>query len=732
MGVAMDRKVPMFGTFRLSERRMSSVVKQPKNKAAGNSDSKLEAEGRGHALSTVRNIGIVAHIDAGKTTTSERILFYSGKVHRIGEVHDGTATMDWMIQEQERGITITSAATTCFWKNHQINIIDTPGHVDFTVEVERSLRVLDGAVGVFCAVGGVQPQSETVWRQARKYSVPRVAFVNKMDRIGADFERVLDQMRTKLGAPAVAIQLPWGASDTFKGVVDLLSMRAVVFSEEEYGSKMQQVDIPAELAAKAEKARAELVEKVAEVDEALLEAYMESTDVSAKVLAEAIRRATIANRIVPVLCGSSLKNKGVQPLLDAVVAFLPSPVDVPPVHGVSPKSETKISRETSDFEPLTGLVFKMATDRFVGKMAFVRIYAGQLKKGQNVYNPRTRKRERIGRLLRLHANHREDIDVLYAGEIGGMVGQKFFTTGDTVCSENEPILLESIEFPEPVISMAIEPKTTADKDALVSALQDMADEDPTFHTSIHEETGQTLIQGMGELHLEIIRDRILREYKVQANAGKPMVAYREGVSGKGEGSFSFDRDIGNEHHFANLVLQVSPNAAAAGNRIEFEVSTNVVPAPFRKAIEEGIGDALLTGVLGNYAIIDTIVKVVGGQAHATDSSEMAFRSAAVMALRAAVSNAGPMLLEPIMLLEIETPEEHLGDVLGDLNSRRGRVREIKAATDLQVVRADVPLAEVFGYATALRSLTKGRASYTMEPQAFEPVPPHMTDSILNR
>ncbi len=709
-----------------------TIVKQQNDKVAKGSTSKLEAADRAHALASVRNIGIVAHIDAGKTTTSERILYYSGKVHKIGEVHDGTATMDWMIQEQERGITITSAATTCFWNNHQINIIDTPGHVDFTVEVERSLRVLDGAVGVFCAVGGVQPQSETVWRQAKKYNVPRIAFVNKMDRMGADFDKVLNEIQAKLGASAFAIQLPIGASETFSGMVDLIKMQAMTFSEDDMGSKIEYFDIPADLAAEAEEARATLIEKVAEVDEELLEAYMENTDVSEQALIEALRRATIANHIVPVLVGSSLKNKGVQPLLDAVVSYLPSPVDVDAVAGINPKSEKEVVRETSDFEPLTGLVFKMANDKFVGKLAFVRIYAGQLKKGQNIFNPRTRKRERIGRLLRLHANHREDVDVLYAGEIGGMVGQKLFTTGDTVCMENDPIVLENIEFPEPVISMAIEPKSTADKESLVSALQDLSDEDPTFITSINEETGQTIIQGMGELHLEIIRDRILREYKVKANAGKPMVAYRESVSKAGTGSFTFERDIGGESHYASLSLQVKPKASGAGNTIDFDVSTNIVPNEFRKGIEEGIADALLTGVLGNFAIIDAAVTVVGGQAHTTESSEMAFRSAAVMALRDAVSNSGPVLLEPIMLLEIESPEAHLGDVMGDLNSRRGRVREIKATNDLQVVQADVPLAEVFGYATSLRSLTKGRASYSMEPQAFEPVPATMTDSILNR
>ena len=711
---------------------MSIVVKQQNNKGAQVPDSRREADGRGRALSAIRNIGIVAHIDAGKTTTSERILYYCGKVHKIGEVHDGTATMDWMIQEQERGITITSAATTCFWNDHQINIIDTPGHVDFTVEVERSLRVLDGAVGVFCVVGGVQPQSETVWRQAKRYNVPRIAFVNKMDRMGADFNKVLNEIQEKLGAPAFAIQLPIGASETFTGVVDLIKMRAITFSEDDMGSQVEYIDIPADMAAEAEEARASLIEHVADADEELLEAYLENTDVSEEALVEALRRATIANQIVPVLVGSALKNKGVQPLLDAVVAYLPSPLDIPAVVGASPKTEAEIVREASDFEPLTGLVFKMANDKFVGKLAFVRIYAGQLSKGQNIFNPRTRKRERIGRLLRLHANSREDVDVLYAGEIGGMVGQKLFTTGDTVCLENNPIVLENIEFPEPVISMAIEPKSTADKDSLVEALKDLSEEDPTFITSINDETGQTIIQGMGELHLEIIRDRILREYKVQANAGKPMVAYRESISKAGTGSFTFDREIGGESHFASLNLAVKPLASSAGNSIVFDVSANIIPNEYRKGIEEGIFDALLTGVLGNFAIIDVEVTVVGGQCHATESSEMAFRSAAVMALRDAISNSGPVLLEPIMLLEIESPEAHLGDVMGDLNSRRGRVREIKATNDLQVVQADVPLAEVFGYATALRSLTKGRASYSMEPQAFEPVPVSMQDSILNR
>lgn len=710
---------------------MSSVAEQSK-KSSGTSGPVREAEGRGSALSATRNIGIVAHIDAGKTTTSERILFYCGKVHRMGEVHDGTATMDWMIQEQERGITITSAATTCFWSDHQINIIDTPGHVDFTVEVERSLRVLDGAVGVFCAVGGVQPQSETVWRQAKRYHVPCLAFINKMDRMGANFAAVVQQMREKLAAPAVPVQLPIGAAETFAGMIDLIAMQVMYFSEDTQGSAVEIAAIPDELVSDAEAARAEMIERVAELDEELLEAYMENSQVPTDLLVAALRRQTIAGKVVPVLGGSALKNKGVQPLLDGIISYLPSPLDVPDVVGISPKNEQEISRSAGDFEPLSGLVFKMATDQYVGKLAFARVYSGTLKKGQNIFNPRTRKRERVGRLLRLHANHREDVDVLYSGEIGALAGLKQFTTGDTIAAENDPVILENIEFPEPVISMAIEPKTTADRDNLEAALRDLSDEDPTFHLSINAETGQTIVQGMGELHLEIIKDRILREYNVAASAGKPMVAYRESVMGAGVGSHTFDREIGGRGHFAMLEIEVSPRSRGEGNEISFTASSSQVPNEFRPAIEEGIKDALLTGVLGNFAIVDAEVTVIRGQCHPVDSTEMAFRSAAVMAIREAVASASPCLLEPIMVLEVDSPEEHLGDVLGDLNSRRGRIREIKALADVQVVQADVPLAEVFGYATTLRSLTKGRASYTMEPQSFEPVPASMQEAILNR
>ena len=680
---------------------------------------------------SIRNIGIIAHIDAGKTTTSERILYYSGKVHKIGEVHDGTATMDWMIQEQERGITITSAATTCFWKDHQINIIDTPGHVDFTVEVERSLRVLDGAIGIFCAVGGVQPQSETVWRQANKYEVPRLAFVNKMDRVGANFDSVVTDLKKKLGINAIPIQIPIGSSDDFEGVIDLLSMTAFKFSNEDMGSTILVEEIPQNYLDSANDARVKLIEILAESDESILDAFLEDK-ITKKLLLESIRKCTVRNLIVPVLVGSSLKNKGIQPLLDSIVNFLPSPVDKESVEGLSPKNNNIIKRKKIINEPLTGLVFKMVNDKFVGKLAFIRIYSGELKCGQNVYNPRLKKRERISKLLRLHANHREEVQVLKAGEIGGMVGQKSFTTGDTMCSENEPIILENIEFPEPVISMAIEPKTTRDKESLIMALNDLVSEDPTFHKSVSEETGQTIIQGMGELHLEIIKDRILREYNISANAGKPMVAYRESVSNQGYGEATFDREIGGERHFAEIKLKICANNRGMGNTIDLDSSSQKIPNEFKEVINNSLKDALTTGILGGFAIIDINISVSSFEINEADSSELAFSSAAVMALRSALGNSGAILLEPIMLLEILVPDEHLGDVIGDINSRRGKICEMNALNELQTVNALVPLSEVFGYSTSLRSLSKGRASYSMEPQSFEPVPPQLTDLILNR
>ena len=680
---------------------------------------------------SIRNIGIIAHIDAGKTTTSERILYYSGKVHKIGEVHDGTATMDWMIQEQERGITITSAATTCFWKDHQINIIDTPGHVDFTVEVERSLRVLDGAIGIFCAVGGVQPQSETVWRQANKYEVPRLAFVNKMDRVGANFDSVVTDLKKKLGINAIPIQMPIGSSDDFEGVIDLLSMTAFKFSNEDMGSTILVEEIPQNYLDAANDARVKLIEILAESDESVLDAFLEDK-ITKKLLLESIRKCTIRNLIVPVLVGSSLKNKGIQPLLDSIVNFLPSPVDKELVEGLSPKNNNIIKRKKIINEPLAGLVFKMVNDKFVGKLAFIRIYSGELKCGQNVFNPRLKKRERISKLLRLHANHREEVQVLKAGEIGGMVGQKSFTTGDTMCSENEPIILENIEFPEPVISMAIEPKTTRDKESLIMALNDLVAEDPTFHKSVSEETGQTIIQGMGELHLEIIKDRILREYNISANAGKPMVAYRESVSNQGYGEAIFDREIGGEQHFAGIKLKICANNRGMGNTIDLNSSSQKIPNEYKEVINNSLKDALTTGILGGFAIIDINISVSSFEIHEADSSELAFSSAAVMALRSALGNSGAILLEPIMLLEILVPDEHLGDVIADINSRRGKICEMNALNELQTVNALVPLSEVFGYSTSLRSLSKGRASYSMEPQSFEPVPPQLTDLILNR
>ncbi len=711
---------------------MVNAVEQSEQQDVSCAEASLEAKGRRRGLSAIRNIGIIAHIDAGKTTTTERVLYYSGRVYKMGEVHEGTAVMDWMAQEQERGITITSAATTCFWKDHQVNIIDTPGHVDFTVEVERSLRVLDGAIGIFCGVGGVQPQSETVWHQAKKYKVPCLAFINKMDRLGARFDDVIRQMRERLAAPAVAIQLPLGQEEQFHGVIDLLSMRALIFDDSTLGAKVAEGDIPKELASDAEQARTSLIEFVAEKDEEVLAAYLDNPDVPVEVLKKGLRRATLSGQLVPVLCGSALRNKGVQPLLDAVVDYLPSPIDVPPVIGHHPKTNKEVMRKVSDFEPMSALAFKIATDPYVGKLTFVRVYSGVLKKGHNVYNPRVQKRERLGRLLQLHANHREEVEELFAGEIGGIAGLKIITTGDTLCVENQPVALERIEFPDPVIAMAIEPKTQADRDKLKDALAALADEDPTFQVATNSDTGQMLIKGMGELHLEIIKDRMFCEFRVDANAGKPMVAYRETVTSVGRGENKFEREIGGHGQYGHVVLEVSPAERGAENSIEFSLSAEKIPTQFRGAIEEGIRDGLLTGVVGNYPLDDVRVNVVDGSFHPVDSTETAFRSAAVLALRDATQAAKPVLLEPIMKLEIITPEVHLGDVLGDVNGRRGKVTEIEAREAAQIIHALVPLAELFGYATQLRSLTKGRASYSMEPCSFEIVPESLQQSLINR
>ncbi len=671
----------------------------------------------------IRNIGIVAHIDAGKTTTSERILFYSGKLHRLGEVHHGTATMDWMEQERERGITITSAATTTFWKEVQINLIDTPGHVDFTVEVERSLRVLDGVVGVFCAVAGVQPQSETVWRQAKKYKVPGLAFVNKSDRTGANFERAVQQMKDKLGLPAIPIQIPMGAGEDFLGLIDLVEEKAYFFDDESLGAKVRIEGIPADFADEAEAARSELIESVAEMDEEALDQFMEEATLSAAQLKAAIRRLTASQHMVGVLVGSALKNKGVQPLLDAIVAYLPSPLDVPPAKGLHPKDESKeVVREASDHEPLAGLVFKIATDPYMGQIAFIRVYSGQLDKATNVYNSRTGKRERVMRLVRLHANSREEIDTLYAGEIGGIVGMKELVTGDTLCSEKAPIVLETIEFPECVIAMSVEPKSSADKESLMSALKQLSQEDPTFNYRIDEESGQTIMNGMGELHLEILRDRLLREFKVQARAGKPMVAYRESIGGSAEARGEFDREIAGKRQIGDLTLKVSPKERGTGNEIKISVSKNILDQEYRTAIEDGLKDALVTGMVKHFPMTDILVEITSAEVHPTDSTELAFRSAAHLAIREALQNASPQLLEPIMNVEVLCPEEHMGDVMADLSSRRGKIRDMEANEEGQKIAADVPLAELFGYTTTLRSLSKGRASQSMEPQTYAVVP----------
>jgi elongation factor G len=704
-----------------------------KDRKAGK--SLADAGERAVALTHVRNIGIVAHIDAGKTTTTERILFYAGRTHRLGNVDDGNTVTDWMIQERERGITITSAAITCAWRDVQINLIDTPGHVDFTIEVERSLRVLDGAVGVFCAVGGVQPQSETVWRQADKYHVPRLAFVNKMDRMGANFGSVVAEIRTKLGANAVPVTLPWGCAEGFKGTIDLLTQRAYVFDEASQGQTIVEHPVPAELADEVAHARAEMIERVAEVDEAIQDAYLADPNLTADVLRPAIRRATLANRLVPVLCGSSLRNKGVQQLLDAVIWYLPAPADRPPVEGTDVRTGDKVTRSGSDSEPLAALVFKIATDPYVGRLFFVRIYAGLLRKGQNVYNPRTRKRERVMKLVRLHADAQEESESLGTGDIGAVVGLKEATTGDTLCAENQPLALERIQAPEPVMFMAIEPKTRGDRDKLDESMRQLAAEDPTCVVRLDPETGQTILSGMGELHLEILIDRLRREFKVEANTGRPMVSYYETVTTTGQVEFTFDRDLGGKHHYARVTVEASPRQRGSGH------ATEVAPAARRHLpdealagdLEQGLVDGILTGVLARYPMTDVLARVVDvAIADEEAATDVAFRTAAVMGFREAAKAAAPELLEPIMSLDIVTPPDHVGEIMGDLNGRRGQVRELTMRGDMQIVRAQVPLAELFGYSTAIRSLSRGRASYTMEPDAFAVVPRTVREQLLNR
>ena len=685
------------------------------------------------SLDRIRNIGIMAHIDAGKTTTTERILYYTGKSHKIGEVHEGTAVMDWMEQEQERGITITSAATTCQWRDIQINIIDTPGHVDFTAEVERSLRVLDGAVAVFDAVAGVQPQSETVWRQADKYQVPRICFINKMDRVGADFFHAIQTIVDRLRCKPVAIQLPVGAEDQFKGVVDLLSMTARLWRDETLGAQYDDVEIPAELAGQAGEYREKLVEAVAEADDALFEKFVHGETISEQELRAGLRRATVAQKVFPVVCGSAFKNKGVQNLLDAVVDYLPSPLEVPPVKGAAIGApETELERAASDSEPFAALVFKIMTDPFVGQLAFIRVYSGRLASGDTVYNVAKRRAERIGRLLRMHANKREDIQEIYAGDIAAAVGLKTVSTGDTICDEKAPIVLESIEFPTPVIQLAIEPKTKADQEKLGMAIGKLAQEDPTLRVATDPDTGQTILSGMGELHLEIIVDRMQREFNVAANVGKPQVAYRETIRAKAEAEGRFVRQTGGRGQYGHVKIRVEPLPAGAGFVFVNEIVGGAIPKEYIPGVEKGISEALEGGILAGYPVSDLRVALYDGSYHEVDSSEIAFKIAGSMAIKAAGEKARPVLLEPIMAVEVVVPEEYMGDVIGDLNSRRGRIEGMELRGTSQIIKALVPLSEMFGYATELRSRTQGRGSFTMHFGRYEEAPAAVAEEIVSR
>jgi len=672
----------------------------------------------------------MAHIDAGKTTTTERILYYTGVSHKIGEVHDGAATMDWMEQEQERGITITSAATTCSWREHRINIIDTPGHVDFTIEVERSLRVLDGAVAVFCSVGGVEPQSETVWRQADKYRVPRIAFINKMDRIGADFFRGVSMIKDRLKANPVPLQIPIGVEDTFRGVVDLVRMKAIIWDEESLGAKFHEEEIPADLLDIANDYRERLVEEVSSHDDVLMEKYLGGEEITTEELMSAIRQATIAINICPVICGSSFKNKGVQPLLDAVVDYLPSPIDIPAIKGVHADTGEEIERKSSDDEPFAALGFKIMTDPFVGQLTFIRVYSGVLESGSYVYNATKGKKERIGRLLKMHANKREEIKQVYAGDIAAAVGLKYTTTGDTLCSEDSPVILESIEFPEPVIDIAIEPKTKADQEKLGTSLAKLASEDPSFRVKTDEETGQTIISGMGELHLEIIVDRLMREFKVEANVGKPQVAYRETITKKVKAEGKFVRQSGGRGQYGHVWLEIEPQEPGKGYEFVDAIKGGVVPREYIPAVDKGIQEALDNGVLAGFPVVDVKVTLVDGSYHEVDSSEMAFKIAGSMGFKEGCSKASPVLLEPIMSVEVVVPEEYMGTVVGDLNSRRGRIMGMDSRAGAQVVSAMVPLAQMFGYATDLRSATQGRATYTMTFDHYEQVPKSVSEEII--
>jgi elongation factor G len=687
---------------------------------------------RAVALEKTRNIGIMAHIDAGKTTTTERILFYTGVSHKIGEVHDGAAVMDWMEQEQERGITITSAATTCYWKDYRINIIDTPGHVDFTVEVERSLRVLDGAVALFCAVGGVEPQSETVWRQADKYSVPRLAFINKMDRTGADFERVLEMIRVRLGARPVAIQIPIGAEGTFRGVVDLVAMKAFVWEDDLPGGSWHEEEIPEDLRRQAEKYREVMMEALYEEDDALMEKYVAGAEVTEQEIKDALRRGAIAMTFVPVLCGASFRNKGVQPLLDAVIDYLPSPLDVPAVQGKDLQGKGEETRRADDGEPFAALAFKIVTDPYVGQLTFFRVYSGTLRTGMTVLNTERSKRQRIGRLLQIHANKREDIKEVYAGDIAAAVGLKETVTGDTLCDQDHPIRLEAIEFPEPVISIAIEPKTKMDEDRLGQSLYKLAQEDPTFKVHVNDETGQTIISGMGELHLEVLVERMKREFDVEASVGKPQVAYREAIRETAAADGRFVRQSGGRGQYGHVKIVIEPLARGEGFIFENKIVGGVVPREYISAVRKGVVEAMEKGVLSGHPLVDMKVRLIGGSYHEVDSSEMAFKIAGSLALREAVEKAAPQLLEPMMAMEVVVPEEYMGDVIGDINARRGRVESLQDRSVYKQIQSLVPLAQAFGYATVLRSMTQGRANFSMQFSNYAAVPDSVAEEIVDK
>ena len=683
---------------------------------------------RQYPLERYRNIGIMAHIDAGKTTTTERILYYTGKTHKMGEVHEGAATMDWMEQEQERGITITSAATTCFWKEHRINIIDTPGHVDFTVEVERSLRVLDGSVTVLCAKGGVEPQSETVWRQADKYRVPRMCYINKMDIMGANFYRVVDMIRDRLKANAVPIQLPIGSESEFKGIIDLVKMKAYIYLDD-VGNNIEETDIPDDLKEKAENYRQELLEHVAEIDDSLLEKYLEGETLTEQEIKDAIRKATIDNRMVPVICGTSYKNKGVQKLLDAVVDYMPSPLDVPSIKGINPNNDEEDERPSSDDAPFSSLAFKIMTDPFVGRLCFIRVYSGKITSGSAVYNSVKGSRERFGRILLMHANHREDTDEIMAGDIAAVVGIKNTTTGDTLCDEKKPIILESMVFPEPVIRVAIEPKTKAGQEKMGIALSKLAEEDPTFKAYTDEETGQTIIAGMGELHLEIIVDRLLREFKVEANVGKPQVSYRETITKSANEDNKYARQSGGKGQYGHVKITIEPNEPGKGYMFVNKIVGGTIPKEYIPAVDEGIRGAMLSGVVAGYNVVDVIATLYDGSYHEVDSSEMAFKIAASMAFKNAMRKADPILTEPIMKVVVTMPDDYMGEVIGDLTTRRGAIKEMEPIAGGQQITANVPLSCMFGYSTDLRSKTQGRGQYSMEPSHYAIVPKSVQESL---